>query len=79
VVSASEGLARVNARGGESEPVFENLEFLERVSRVFETLDVAGLERIDASRGEEEIAGDVVAVLDRVVDPSSEVAGSESS
>jgi dTMP kinase len=79
VVSASEGLARVNARGGESEPVFENLEFLERVSRVFETLDVAGLERIDASRGEEEIAGDVVAVLDRLVDLSSEVAGSESS
>ena len=67
-VSAREGLARVHARGGESEPVFENLEFLERVSRVFGEMRVAGLERIDASRGEDEIAKDVFAVLERVLE-----------
>ena len=67
-VSAREGLARVHARGGESEPVFENLEFLERVSRVFGEMRVVGLERIDASRGEDEIAKDVFAVLERVLE-----------
>jgi dTMP kinase len=66
-ISAKEGLARVRARGGEGEPVFENLEFLERVAAIFETLDVAGLTRIDASRSEEAIAADVMAVLDRVI------------
>ncbi len=67
-ISAREGLARVAARGGESEPVFENLEFLERVSLVFASLKVDGLERINASRSEGEIAEDVVAILDRILD-----------
>lgn len=77
-VSAKEGLSRVHARGGETEPVFENLEFLERVSRVFEAMDVDGLERIDASRGEDEIAKDVLAVLDRVLEGAVAKTGSES-
>ena len=68
--SASEGLARVAARGGESEPVFENLEFLERVSSVFKAMSVDGLERIDASRSEDEIAADVVAILGRFLEPT---------
>jgi dTMP kinase len=67
-ISASQGLARVAARGGESEPVFENLEFLERVSAVFNALKVDGLERIDASRGEDEIAVDVIASLGRFLE-----------
>ncbi len=79
VISAKDGLARVSARGGESEPVFENLEFLERVSQVFEAMDVAGLERIEASRSEEEIAKNVAEVLDRVIGPGSEATGSGSS
>lgn len=78
-ISAKEGLSRVNARGGESEPVFENLEFLERVSRVFGAMDVDGLERIDASRGEEEIAKDVLAVLEKALEDSREAKGPESS
>ncbi|MEO1933530.1 MAG: dTMP kinase [Myxococcales bacterium] len=74
-ISAREGLARVAARGGESEPVFENLEFLERVSAVFKVLKVDGLERIDASRSEDEIAADVILVLKRFLGST----GSESS
>jgi len=74
VITAKEGLTRVNARGGESEPVFENLEFLERVGRVFEAMDVDGLERIDASGPEEEVAIRVAEVLDRVLAPASKSA-----
>lgn len=65
-ISAKQGLERVNERGGQSEPVFENLEFLERVATIFETLEVDGLERIDASRGEDEIASDVLRILDSI-------------
>jgi dTMP kinase len=66
-ISAREGLARVASRGGESEPVFENLEFLERVSAVFNAMKIDGIERIDASRNEDEIAVDVLAILDRLL------------
>ena len=67
-LSAKEGLARVHERGGDGEPVFENLEFLERVAAIFERLEVDGLRRIDASRGEDEIAADVLGVLDSLLD-----------
>jgi dTMP kinase len=63
-LSAKEGLARVHERGGEGEPVFENLDFLERVAAVFETLELDGLQRIDASRSENEIAAQVLEILD---------------
>jgi dTMP kinase len=66
-ISAKEGLARVHARGGETEPVFENLDFLERVAAIFESLEVDGLRRIDASRSEEEIAADVSTILDLIL------------
>ena len=49
-VSPRDGLARVEARGGLSEPVFENLEFQEKVAAVFADLQVSGLVRIDAAR-----------------------------
>jgi len=63
-ITASEGLARVHARGGLAEPVFENLPFLERAAEIFSTLDVIGLERIDAARSEELIAMDVLVRID---------------
>jgi dTMP kinase len=66
-ISAEQGLGRVHARGGELEPVFENLEFQEAVAAVFETLDVNGLARIDASRAEDAVAADVLAVLDSIL------------
>jgi len=66
-ISAKEGLARVHERGGETEPVFENLDFLERVAAIFESLELDGLRRIDASRGEDEIAVDVSEILDLIL------------
>ncbi len=57
-LSAEAGLARVDARGGTSEPVFENLAFQEKVAEIFAGLDVAGLVRIDADRDEDAIAAD---------------------
>jgi len=66
-ISAKEGLARVHERGGESEPVFENLEFLERVAAIFESLELDGLRRIDASRSEDEIAVEVSRILDLIL------------
>jgi dTMP kinase len=68
-ISAKEGLARVHARGGDGEPIFENLAFLERVAAIFEELDVDGLKRIDASRSEEEIAKDVLSAIQPLIDP----------
>jgi dTMP kinase len=66
-ISAAEGLARVNARGGQSEPVFENQPFLERAAKIFQELEVHGLERIDASRSEDEIGKDVLASIERAI------------
>lgn len=70
-ISAKEGLERVHARGGDEEPVFENLAFLERVAAIFEKLDVDGLKRIDASRSEEEIAADVLSAIQPLIDRSA--------
>ena len=67
-ISAKQGLARVHERGGESEPVFENLDFLERVATIFETLELDELRRIDASRDQDDIAGDVMRLLDPVLE-----------
>lgn len=58
-LSPEAGLARVESRGGASEPVFENLPFLRRVASIFAELEVGGLVRIDADRAEHEIARDV--------------------
>ncbi len=72
-ISAKEGLARVNARGGKREPVFENLPFLERAAEIFGTLEVAGLARIDAARSEDEIAPDVLRLITICLDDRSDV------
>jgi dTMP kinase len=71
-IPAKEGLARVHARGGEAEPAFENLGFLERVEAIFESLDVAGLVRIDARRSEDAIARDVAAALESLLPRAAE-------
>ncbi|MBJ18872.1 MAG: dTMP kinase [Deltaproteobacteria bacterium] len=63
-IAAKEGLARVRARGGAAEPVFENLPFLERVEEIFASLEVVGLERIDASHSEGEIATAVLRLVE---------------
>lgn len=47
-LSAHQGLARVRARGGPAEPVFEREDFLERVAVGFDQLDRPYLERVDA-------------------------------
>lgn len=70
-LSPEVGLARVEGRGGTSEPVFENLAFQRRVAAIFADLEVGGLVRIDADRAENEIARDVW----RAVELTLETAG----
>lgn len=53
------GLARVRARGGIAEPVFEELGFLERVAQAFARLERAHVVHLDADREEAEVAADV--------------------
>lgn len=64
-LSPKAGLARVAARGGTSEPVFENQPFQERVAEAFAVLQVDGLVRIDADRSEAAISEDVIEVVFR--------------
>ena len=58
------GLARVAARGGVSEPAFENQAFLEKVAAIFGSLELESISRIDADRSEDEIAKDVAARIE---------------
>ena len=58
------GLARVAARGGQHEPVFEELGYLERVAEIFRSLDLPELVRIDAAQAEEAVAKAVMAAID---------------
>lgn len=59
-ITAAEGLARVNARGGVAEPAFEELEFLTRAAKVFASIDRPWIERIDARPTPDEIHRAVV-------------------
>jgi dTMP kinase len=59
-----QGLARVAARGGQHEPVFEELGYLERVTEIFRSLDLPELVRIDASQAEEVVARQVMQAID---------------
>jgi dTMP kinase len=68
VLSAEEGMARVEAREAVVETAFEELGFQRRVAAVFETLELDGLTRIDALREPEAIAKDVLAAIDAVLD-----------
>ncbi len=67
-IDPEEGLARVAARGGEVEPVFEELNYLERVAEIFRSLQVPELLRIDAARGEEAVAKDVMGAVERALE-----------
>jgi len=62
-ISAREGLARVAARGGIAEPVFEEQEFLTRAERLLATLDRPYIERIDARPPPEEIHHNVLTAV----------------
>ncbi len=64
-ISAEEGMARIEARGGLVESAFEELAFQRRVAKGFEALEIVGLVRIEAGRGQEEIAQDVLVEIDR--------------
>ncbi len=62
-ISAREGLARVAARSGVAEPVFEEQEFLSRAEQVLASLDRPYIERIDARVGPDEIHSAVVELV----------------
>jgi dTMP kinase len=64
-ISAEQGMARIEARGGVVELAFEELAFQRRVAKGFEALQITGLVRIEASRGPEKIAKDVWVEIDR--------------
>jgi dTMP kinase len=64
-ISAEQGMARIEARGGILEAAFEELAFQRRVAKGFEALDIAGLVRIEASRSSEQINRDVLLEIDR--------------
>lgn len=64
-LSADVGIARVNARGGVGEPVFEELEFQKRVEKVFASLDRPYIERIDARPAAVDIEASVLDVVRR--------------
>ena len=57
--------ARVAARGGVSEPLFENEKFLEDVAGVFEGIDRPYIERLDASGAADQVAIEVLNRLER--------------
>lgn len=64
---AADGLERVRARGATAEPVFEQLDFLERVGEIFAALAERrpAIARIDASGSEAEVAAQVAARWER--------------
>ncbi len=62
-VSPEEGIARVNARGGVGEPVFEEVEFQRRVKKVFDEMDRSWIVRVDARGEVQEIHEAVLARL----------------
>ncbi|MBW2274044.1 MAG: dTMP kinase [Deltaproteobacteria bacterium] len=62
-LDADAGLARVKARGGVAEPSFEQSAFLQKAEKIFESLERAYIERIDASPAPEQVRERVLAVL----------------
>ncbi len=59
---------RIEARGGASEPVFENLPFQEQVASIFASLEIEGLVRIDADRVADAITPDVMRAIDALLE-----------
>jgi dTMP kinase len=58
-----EGLARVRARGGAAEPVFERADFLDRVAGIFAAIERDYLVRIDGSGPEPAVRAAALAAL----------------
>jgi dTMP kinase len=66
-LDAGAALARVAARGGPAEPVFERRDFLERVAALFDRLERPYIARIAADRGADAVEADVArAVRERL-------------
>lgn len=63
-ISPEEGIARVNARGGVAEPVFEQVEFQREVKKIFDSLERPWIERVDARGSIEQIHAAVVAAIE---------------
>lgn len=66
-IEPEQGLARVAARGGQHEPAFEELGYLERVAEIFRELREPEIVRVDAGKSEEEVGGAVAKEIERVV------------
>lgn len=62
-IDPAAGLARVGARGGAAEPVFEKRDFLERVAANFAKLERPYLARIRAGRPAEAVSAEVAAAV----------------
>jgi dTMP kinase len=58
-IAAAAALARVAARGGPAEPVFERRDFLERVAALFHRLERPYLVRIDGDRPADAVAAEI--------------------
>jgi dTMP kinase len=64
-IDPERALARVRARGGASEPVFEHLGRLKRVAAIYRALDRPYIERVDADRSETEVEITIAAIVRR--------------
>jgi dTMP kinase len=60
---AAEGLARAHARGGATDPRFEQGDYLAQVERVFAAIDRPYVARVDASGSAEAVTARALAVL----------------
>ena len=65
VLPPEAGLARVAARGGAAEPVFERADFLVRVSEIFDALDCPYLVRIDAAGSPDAVEARIAEAVQR--------------
>ena len=62
-IDPERGLARVRARAGASEPVFEKADYLAAVAAIFAAIDRPWLTRVDAEAPEEEVTRRALAAL----------------
>lgn len=63
-IEAEVALARVAARGGPAEPVFERRDYLERVGALFHRLERPYVVRIEAARAPEAVESEVARVVE---------------
>jgi dTMP kinase len=67
-IDPERALARVRARGGDAEPVFEHLGRLERVAAIYRDLDRPYIERVDADRSEDDVSAAIADAVRRRLD-----------